>query len=368
MRWRSVGFATLAVIVLAATAALTVRATSAARACSPATRAATYFLARYDTTAGLVVQRDQGGDTVSEGQAYGLLLAVAAGDQAGFARTWQWTRAHLIQPDGLMAWRWRAGRVSDPQSAADADIDAAWALLLAADRFGDPSYRAAAGRMAGAVLRHEVVTGRNGGAVLVAGPWAAAPPLRIDPSYDAPVDFAALAAAFPSGGKWSEVAAGARRDIGELVGGGHLPSDWAVVGSDGVAHPTSAPAEDGGAVRYGFDAVRVPVRQAASCDKRDRALAAGMWGVLSGPVARHQPLVNLDLGGSAGSGAADSPVGLVGAAAAARAAGRADMAGRLLDRAQALNAGQPTYYGSAWVALGRVLLQTGLLGGCGARA
>jgi endoglucanase len=44
------------------------------------------------------------------------------------------------------------------------------------------------------------------------------------------------------------------------------------------------------------------------------------------------------------------------------------MAGRLLDRAQALNAGQPTYYGSAWVALGRVLLQTGLLGGCGARA
>ncbi|HEX5265314.1 MAG TPA: hypothetical protein VFW24_00940 [Acidimicrobiales bacterium] len=200
---------------------------------------------------------------------------------------------------------------------------------------------------------------------------AAGPPVRIDPSYDAPVDFAALAAAFPSGGKWSQVAAGGRRDVGELLGGGHLPSDWAVVGPDGAAHPTSAPADDGGAVRYGFDAVRVPVRQAASCDKRDRALAAGMWGVLSGPVARHQPLVNLDLGGSPGSGAAHSPVGLVGlvgAAAAARAAGRGDVAGRLLDRAQALNAGQPTYYGSAWVALGRVLLQTGLLGGCGAGA
>lgn len=365
MRWRSVGVVALAAAVVATAVSLSMRSTTPARAEGPAAQAATYFLGHYDTAAGRVVRRDQGGDTVSEGQAYALLLAVAVGDRPLFARTWRWTSAHLVEPDGLMAWRWDAGRVTDVQSAADADVDAAWALLLAADRFDDAAYRAAAGRMAGAVLAHEVVTGKSGGAVLAAGPWATGPTVRIDPSYDAPADFAALAAAFPAGGRWDRVAAAGHRELAELLSGGHLPPDWAVLGPDGAAHPTSPPDDPGGDVRYGFDAARVPVRLAASCDKGDRALASGIWAVLRRPVEDRQPLVGLDLGGSPTFGASTNPVGLVGAAAAAQAAGRIDVAGRLLDQAQSFNAGRPTYYSSAWVALGRVLLQTGLLGGCG---
>ena len=364
MRWRSVGVVTLAAAVVAAMASLAGRSTTPAETGGPAARAATYFLGRYDTAEGRVVRRDQGGDTVSEGQAYALLLAVAVGDRDRFARTWRWTRAHLVEPDGLMAWRWDAGRVTDPQSAADADVDTAWALVLAADRFDDPGYRTAGEHMAGAVLAREVVTGGSGGAVLVAGPWAVGPTVRIDPSYDAPADFAALAA-LPSGGRWDDVAATGRRDLSELLGERHLPPDWAVLGSDGVAHPTSAPGDPGGGVRYGFDAARVPVRLAASCDRSDRTLASGIWGILDGPVDRRQPLVNLDLGGSPAAGASTNPVGLVGAAAASQAAGRTGVARRLLDEAEFSNTGQPTYYGSAWVALGRVLLETRLLGGCG---
>ena len=50
------------------------------------------FIQVYVRPDGRVVRLDQGRDTVSEGQAYGLLLAQAAGDQQAFCRMWTWTR------------------------------------------------------------------------------------------------------------------------------------------------------------------------------------------------------------------------------------------------------------------------------------
>jgi endoglucanase len=58
---------------------------------------------------------------------------------------------------------------------------------------------------------------------------------------------------------------------------------------------------------------------------------------------------------------AGGPAGAAGAADAAGAEGDRD---RLLDQAQGLDLDNPTYYGAAWVALGRVMLTTNLLGRC----
>ena len=44
------------------------------------------FLERYEASNGRVVRKDQGGDTVSEGQRYASLLAVAIGERQQFAR------------------------------------------------------------------------------------------------------------------------------------------------------------------------------------------------------------------------------------------------------------------------------------------
>ena len=133
------------------------------------------FLRGYVDPDGRVVRRDQGGDTVSEGQSYAMLLAAATGDRARFARVWGWTRAHLQRPDGLLASRWAGGRVADSQPASDADLDAARALLVAARRFHAPAYRAAALRIGRGVLRSETTT-VGGALVLVAGPWARVQP------------------------------------------------------------------------------------------------------------------------------------------------------------------------------------------------
>jgi endo-1,4-beta-D-glucanase Y len=61
------------------------------------------FLDHYVEGDGRVVRRDEGNDVVSEGQAYGMLIAVALGDAARFRAIWDWTKSHLRRPDGLLS-------------------------------------------------------------------------------------------------------------------------------------------------------------------------------------------------------------------------------------------------------------------------
>jgi endoglucanase len=325
------------------------------------TRAGEYFLDHYEQPDGRVVRRDQGGDTVSEGQAYAMLVALATGDRRRFGLAWAWARTDLLQPDGLMAWRYAGGRVVDTESASDADMLTAWALDLAAARFQLPRYRQAARRLSTAVLTHEVET-VSGRPVMLAGPWARGAAPLTNPSYLAPQEVAALAAL---DGRWSRIASSSADFLSELLQHGHLPSDWAVVTRDGVAHPTTPPDQPGAPVSYGYDAVRLPVLLASSCDRRQVALTAALWPGLDRELAAGGPLVGLDLGGGPSRGAAVDPVAEVGTAAVAAAAGRAAVARRLLSLAQYTNAVAPTYFGSAWVALGRLLLQGSSLVSCG---
>ena len=287
------------------------------------------FLEEFVASDGRVVRHDQGGDTVSEGQAYALLVAVAEGDEERFDRVWRWTREHLQREDGLLSWHWLDGRVADPQPAADADLDAAHALMLAAERFERPQLEREGRRIAAAVRRLETKDGR-----LVAGPWALSRGV-VNPGYVAPAAFAAL------GGEWSAN----RQLVEQIVDGGRLPPDWARL--DGTRLTPSSSPTSGEPPRYGFDAVRLPLRMAASCDPAWRALAAKLWPTLRADPGRLPRELNGEpLGGS-------SSAGLAGSAAAARAAGDPDAAARLLDRADALERERPTYFGSALVALAR---------------
>jgi endoglucanase len=59
-----------------------------------------------------------------------------------------------------------------------------------------------------------------------------------------------------------------------------------------------------------------------------------------------------------------TPLGDVAAAAAANGAGATTTRNQLLAAADAVARRYPTYYGTAWAALGRVLLTTHLLSGC----
>jgi endoglucanase len=335
------------------------------------------FLDQYVEGDGRVVRRDEGGDVVSEGQAYGMLIAAAVDDEARFREIWYWTKSNLLRPDGLLSWRWADGRVTDPNSAADADLDAARALVLAGRKFGAPELSEEGKKLGADVMRAETVpvgsptvppnevapVGKwvvGAGRTTVAGNWAVAPKQSINPGYFSPRAERELLHA-SADRRWIEVSRTQRVLTWQLMGTSQLPPDWADVNGPGHAEPIAPPA--GGPMHFGLDAARLPIRFAESCDSADRALAASMRPVLAAP-GDVPALRNLD-----GSAASDwqHPVAIVGAAATEQAAGDADAAAARLDEATSLQQRYPTYFGAAWVALGRIMLATTLLGECPAQ-
>lgn len=319
--------------------------------------AARYFLNRYVTPDGRVVRLDQGGDTVGEGQAYGMLLAAAIGDSQRFDAIWGWTKNNLRRPDGLISFLWADGHVEDPQAASDADLDASRALLVAACRFHRPALRQEALQLGNAILRVEVAS-FQGAPVLTAGPWAVNPPVTIDPSYFSPATFLALGAA-SGDARWASLAASSRSITSQLMPApGRLPPDWARLEGDKPV-PIGSPSDPQSPPRFGFDAVRTLVRMAEDPNPAGRQIAARAWPVFEGQDPTKLP-VEHDLSGRP-IGDTLHPVVLVAAAGAADAAGQAAARDGLLDEAEALDQRSPTYYGAAWVALGRIMLTTKLL-------
>lgn len=338
------------------------RAPSAKKADRLATDAAYAFLDTYTTDGGRIQRTDQGGDTVGEGQAYGMLAAAAVGDPQRFDRIWGWTQANMLRPDGLLVFRWADGRVVDPQAAADADLDAARALLVASCRFRRDDLRTAAERIGRAVLAHETATA-GGRLVLLAGPWADhGGTLTVNPSYLDPTTLQALERV--TGDQRFAKLAGDGRDMISAIAHPLAP-DWAVVdAATGDARPVSAAGSTSGPGRFSFDAVRTLVRLGADPDVAGRSIAARAWPVFRDRDPSRIPVVHELDGSPAGDPA--GPAGPVAAAGAATAAGDRAAAARLLDAAQAADKQRPSYYGSALVALGRLTLTTRRLQPCSA--
>ncbi|WP_162941543.1 glycosyl hydrolase family 8 [Desertimonas flava] len=336
---------------------------ASAEAATEAAAAARTFLDRYVEPDGRVVRHDQGGDTVSEGQAYGMLIAAAVGDAAAFDAMRRWTFEHLMTERGLLAFRWSDGEIADRMPAADADLLVAAALVLAGDRFGDRSMAVDRARIADAIVANEVVD-VGGQPVLVAGPWAHADGI-VNPSYFVLPAMSLLADAGDY--RWAAIAATSRRLTADLMAAPpHLPPDWATVSvDDGSAGPSiqPRPAPGGDLTVYGFEAVRLIVQLAADCDPAGRELAARAWPFLAAEVADGTVNATYHLDGTPASDY-PYPAALVAAAAAAHAAGDAEAAAGLLDVATELDDARPTYYGAVWIALARLWLDTDLLTTC----
>ena len=322
------------------------------------------FLDRYLQPSGRIARTDEGGDTVSEGQAYGMLVTVALGDEDRFRHIWAWTDEHLQRGDGLLAWRWADGGVVDDQAAADADLLAAAALAMAGERFDAPDLSADADLINDAVLDHHLAT-LGGASVLVAGPWAVDERV-VNPSY---LVLPAMSQLWWNLGddRWSGVAADARVVLDELTTDApHLPPDWATVGADGSG-AAAAESPNGDSARYGYEAGRVIVQLAVDCRGEGQRVAARSWDFFEREAGDDAVAATYSLDGEALGEPVDGaghPLALVAAVASADAAHEPERMHELLDAATALDDSRPSYYGAAWVALARLWLDTDRLGAC----
>lgn len=331
-----------------------------APATTAALEAARTFLDDYVTAEGRVRRTDQGDDTVSEGQAWGLLAAFALRDEARAAAIVAWTETHLVRDDGLLAWQWADGAVVGPSPASDADLTYAWGLARAGEAFDRPDWVRRAEKVVEALGRTSMVE-TDDGPLLTAGPWATRwqGTSAVNPSY-----------LWPTALRWAEEqtpgldgTTTATAALFERLTQDDTPlvPDWVTVDDDGTVEAIGSPADPTDPPQHGLDAVRTWIWLGTDCDEDLRASAAR--------AHERFPASATDL--KAVHDLAGAPVvewrhaaTLAGAAVAADAAGDTPRARARLDAATALDAEHPSYYGAAVTMLARLLLDTDRLVDC----
>ncbi len=211
--------------------------------------------------------------TTSEAQSYALLRAVWIDDKPTFDLVWSWTEKNMKRPtDHLFGWRY--GELANHtygfmpnggnNSAADADSDIAYALVLASKRWHNSAYLNDAKPIIADLWRYETATA-NSHRYLIAGNWAQdQQQLIVNVSYFAPYEWRTFAAVDPKD-NWNslinpayallEKVGFAPLNTGKGIG---LPPDWVAINRQTGA--LSAPTETGLTTNYSFDAMRTPWR------------------------------------------------------------------------------------------------------------
>jgi endoglucanase len=216
---------------------------------------------KYVTPEGRVVDTRANDISHSEGQGYGMLIAVAADDRHSFDRIWAWTKANLyVSTDGLAAWRWDPAatpHVTDTNNATDGDLLIGWALSQAAQKWGGGGYGDAAKHIADAIAR-KVVIDTSYGKVLLPGAHGFSPADQPDGPvvnlsywvFPAIRDLGVVSSSFPAA---ELIKTGLSLTRTARFGPAHLPSDWVSLNGK-VPQPAA-----GYPAQFGHDAIRVPL-------------------------------------------------------------------------------------------------------------
>ncbi len=218
------------------------------------------------------VNFDTPSETVSEGIAYGMLLAAYAGDKALLDCLWGYYKK-FSNGNGVMNWKINGcTSVIGSGGAADAEIDAAMALIVADCQWpgttSPHNYAADATTLITAVRDHEIQpTNANGPYQLNNGDqWGFGNNCR-NPSYQAPAYYQCYATFVPSqaalwGNAYTAGYALINANVNTTTG---LVSNWS--DHTGAANSCNGPNE------YGWDACRNPWRMATDVVWHDDANA-----------------------------------------------------------------------------------------------
>ncbi|QAV23096.1 glycosyl hydrolase family 8 [Proteus hauseri] len=225
------------------------------------------FKARYITDDGRVIDSANQNISHSEGQGYGMLMAVMSNDRETFTKLWHWTRTSLYRGDlGLFKWRYEpenSEHTPDPNNATDGDILIAWALLKAGEKWNDESYLSASDSIQHAILEHTLINAQNYTMLLPGINGFKTPEeITINPSYfifPAWKDFYRHSDDL----RWKQLINDGQSLLRNMQFGDYqLPTDWVSLQADGKIMPSEKwPA------RFSFDAIRIPLYLAWAHDE-----------------------------------------------------------------------------------------------------
>jgi endoglucanase len=219
------------------------------------------YMERFLTPEGRVTDDANHGISHSEGQGYGMLLAMRADDRAAFERIWGWTKANLrVRADGLAAWRYdpkHSPPVADRNNATDGDLLMAWALAEAGTRWRETAYLKEAHRIAEAIMAVLIVPTRWGPALMPGavgfGPGQRSDGPVVNLSYWI---FPAIdhLKRLPGGAGWTKLEENGLQLIDQArFGPARLPANWISLAGGALSPAKGFPRV------FGYDAVRIPL-------------------------------------------------------------------------------------------------------------
>ena len=248
------------------------------------------YRAEFVTAEGRVTDDDNGMISHSEGQGYGMLMAVAADDRRSFEQIWDWTRQELfIRGDRLAAWRWdpkAMPHVTDLNDATDGDLLIAWALLRASQKWAVSDYKVRARGIVDDIADLALADSPYGRVLLPAVTGFDAPSQPDAPvvnlSYWVLPAIAELEVISPKLAKAKLIDSGLKLIRAARFGARMLPTDWIGFGASGVEPAKNFPPH------YGYNAVRIPLYLAWYSHDHSDLLApfADAWREASTPAPR----------------------------------------------------------------------------------
>lgn len=215
------------------------------------------YKSRFIAPDGRVIDTGNNSASHSEGQGYGLLLALRMDDAGTFKQIWQWTKTNLqVRKDSLFIWRRRpstASSAEDKNNATDGDIIIAWALLEASKNWKQSDYQNEAIKIL-SDIKLKLVVQKNGLDIILPGEFGFQFPnaTTINLSYWVYPAFKVFAE-FDKDPVWGKLTASGQALLQKArFGLWQLPPDWLEIKND----KSMAPVRN---KRFGYDAVRVPL-------------------------------------------------------------------------------------------------------------
>jgi endoglucanase len=219
-----------------------------------------YYKAHFISSDGRVIDYHHNRISHSEGQGYGLLLALGNNDKSTFQAIHDWTQSNLkVRQDALFAWSWGkriTGEwgVIDYNNATDGDLLIAWALMDAGEKWHRSDYTASALEIIKTVKQLLVVQRKKSLLLPSYFGFDHGDEIKLNPSYFVYPAFARFArsddAVF-----WERLYADCLAlSLQSSYTRLKLPADWVTL--DKVGQPSMVDNKKG---QFGYEAIRVPL-------------------------------------------------------------------------------------------------------------
>lgn len=209
---------------------------------------------------GRIIDPDKNNITTSEGQSYIMLRSLAIGDKKTFDLSYKWAKNNLQRKDKLFSWIWGENKngkyeILDPNTASDADVDIAFSLILAYEKWKQYTYLLEAEAIINSIWNNET---RRIGENIVLAPGVvqnADEKIEINPSYFSPYAFR-LFQKYDDIHDWNCLIDSSYYYLSEVMTQTKtkLPPNWFLIQNDQIV------LEDSERSDFSYDAIRVFAR------------------------------------------------------------------------------------------------------------